>query len=360
VRSRTTRHLHDNRSNGSWSASWSSDDGPSAQLHATGTVSASPDLRDFALSPGATLEVTQREGGVVRQLTMRADAQGRVERFLVINGRTHPWDAGASAWLASFIEDLDRHTAFAAKSRVQQLLREGGVDRALSEVERIDGTYAKGAYLRLLIASAPFNTDQLVRALRASRSFSSDYELANVLTALTSRYDFSDERARNAFLKAAATLRSDYELGRVLQGFFAKEKLDDAQTQAVLAAASRMRSDYEKANVLIALTDRRLLPKASRKDYLATASTLRSDYEHGRVLKALAREPDLDADTLAQMAKQTSRMHSDYEAASTLIELSRQRALAGAARDAYERAAQGLRSQYERDRALSALADTRK
>ena len=102
-----TRHLHDDRSDGAWTASWSSDDGRSAQLRAIGTVSASPDLRDFALSPGASLDVTQREPGVVRQLTMRADAQGRVERSLVVNGRMQPWDGNAATWLASFVEDLD-------------------------------------------------------------------------------------------------------------------------------------------------------------------------------------------------------------------------------------------------------------
>ena len=73
------------------------------------------------------------------------------------------------------------------------------------------------------------------------------------------------------------------------------------------------------------------------------------------MLKTLARDAELDAETLARIAEQASQMHSDYEAASTLVELSRHRALAGSARDAYERAAQSLRSQYERERALSAL-----
>ena len=68
----------------------------------------------------------------------------------------------------------------------------------------------------------------------------------------------------------------------------------------------------------------------------------------------------MDVDALSAIFDQASRMRSDYEAASTLIELSRHRALAGTARDAYERAAQGLRSKYERERALSALADSRK
>lgn len=339
--------------------SWTEDEGRSTQLHATGAVSVTPDLRDFVLAPGGMLDATQRQPGSVHLLTLRSDAQGRLERSLMVNGRAQPWDAEASAWLASFIVELDRHTAFAAKTRVERMLREGGVDRVLSEVERIESAYAKGIYFKLLLGTPHLDTDQLVRALRAARSFHSDYELANVLNALAARYDFSDARVRSAFLDTAAVIKSDYELGRVLQAFFSKEKLDESQSQAILSAASRMHSDYEKANVLIGLSSRKLLPPKLLGAYLETAATLHSDYEHGRVLKAVAHDPDLDAGMLSRIADQTSRMHSDYEAASTLIELSRHRALAGPARAAYERAARSLRSQYERDRALAALSRDR-
>ena len=324
-----------------------------------GEVGTTPDLRDFTLAPGATVDITQRAPGSVDILTLRADAQGRIERSLMVNGRAHPWDTEASGWLASFIDELDRHTAFAAKARVQQMLKEGGPDRVLSEIDRIDSDYAKGVYFRHLIESAPLDSERLARALRTARAVHSDYELANVLNALAARYDFSDTRVRNAFLETAAGLKSDYELGRVLQAFFSKEKLDDSQTRAVLAAASRMKSDYEKANVLIGLANRKLVPRASVGTYLETAATLKSDYEHARVLKEIARDPDLDAETLSRIADQTSQLHSDYEAASTLIELSGHRALAGPARAAYQRAAERLHSEYERNRALAALARSR-
>src|SRR5205823_9126648 len=173
------RLLHDDRGPGTWSASRISDDSHGVKLHANGTVSATADLREFVISPGATLEVTLREPGIVRQLTMRADAQGRIDQSWVVNGREQPWDASAAAWLASFIEDLDRHTAFAARSRVPQLLQAGGVDRVVSEVERIDSSYAKSVYLGLLIESVRFEPNQLVRVLRALRSLQSDYERAN-------------------------------------------------------------------------------------------------------------------------------------------------------------------------------------
>ena len=49
-------------------------------------------------------------------------------------------------------------------------------------------------------------------------------------------------------------------------------------------------------------------------------------------------------------------LRSDSEAASVLVQLAGHRALAGPAREAYQRAADSLRSEYERKRALSALS----
>ena len=323
-------------------------------------MSATPDLRDFTLTPGASLDITQREPGTIRQATLRSDAQGRVARSLVVNGREQPWDAAAGAWLASFIEDLDRHTAFAAKTRLPQLLRERGVDGALSEIDRITSAYAKGVYLDLLLESARLDAPQLTRTIRAAGALSSDYERGKVLNALAAQYEFADAGARTAFLEAAAGMRSDYELGRVLQGFIGKEKLDVVQRQAVLTAAARMRSDYEKANVLIALVERTLVQPAMRALYLETAGTVQSDYEHARVLKAFAAHAALDAGTLAGVANQAGKLRSDYEAASVLVQLAGHRALAGPAREACQQAAKGLRSQHERQRALAALAQARK
>jgi beta-lactamase regulating signal transducer with metallopeptidase domain len=343
-----------------WTSSWSDDDGRSAQLHATGDVSATADLRDFVLAPGSTIDITQRAPGTIRQATLRAGTDGRVERSLVIDGREQPWDDRAAAWLASFIEDLDGRSAFAAKTRLPRLLEERGVGGALAEIERMPSTYARSVYLGLLLDTAHLEPAQVVRAARAAGSLESDYERANVLNRLAARYDFADAGARTAFLEATVGMRSDYELGRVLQGFVGKEKLDATQVQTVLAAAARMRSDYEKANVLVALATRKLLPAAARQAYLETAGTIHSDYEHARVLKAFASDPELDSAALARIADQTSKLHSDYEAASVLVNLAGHRALAGGARESYKRAAEALRSQYERNRALAALARTEK
>jgi hypothetical protein len=78
------------------------------------------------------------------------------------------------------------------------------------------------------------------------------------------------------------------------------------------------------------------------------------------VLKTFAADPDLDTAALASIAEQAGKLRSDYEAASVLVQLAGHRALAGPARDAYQRTAEGLRSQYERQRALAALAQSRK
>jgi len=343
-----------------WTSTWSDDGGRSGQLHATGEVSASPDLRDFALPPGATIDITQREPGTIRQATLRAGADGRVERSLIVNGRQQPWDDRAADWLATFVEDLDRHTAFAASVRLPLLLKERGVDGTLGEIEKMQSSYAKGVYLGRLIDGARLDPAQVARTVRVAGTLESDYERANVLTRLAARYDFGEPGERTAFLDATVGMESDYELGRVLQGFIGKEKLDARQVQTVLAAATRMRSDYEKANILVALCARKLVPPATRQAYLETATTIHSDYEHARVLKAFASDAELDAAALAQVAGQTSKLRSDYEAASVLVHLAGHRALTGAARDAYKRAAEGLRSQYERNRALAALTRSEK
>jgi hypothetical protein len=70
--------------------------------------------------------------------------------------------------------------------------------------------------------------------------------------------------------------------------------------------------------------------------------------------------PALDGEALASDAEQAGKLRLDYEAASVLVQLAGHRALAGPAREACQRAAEGLRSQYERQRALAALAQARR
>jgi beta-lactamase regulating signal transducer with metallopeptidase domain len=338
-----------------WISSWTGDDGRSAQLEATGQVAVSPDLRGLSLSPGAAAQLTRREEGQTRMVMLRADEQGRIDRSWIVDGHERPWDASTDAWVASFIDDLDRRTAFALEQRFPTLMRAGGVDAALAHVDRCESPHARGMYLAKLVESAQLDSNRLVRALRATRTIDSDYARANVLAAIAAKHDLGDSAARVAFLESASGLRSDYELGRVLKALLAKGKLDAHQVRTVLTAATRMKSDYEKANVLIGLIGNKLLVAPVRAAYLETAATLRSDYEHGRVLKALAADAALDSDTLRAIAEQAAEMRSDYEAASVLIALAGHHQLTGAPRQAYERSAQRLRSQYERQRALAAL-----
>jgi beta-lactamase regulating signal transducer with metallopeptidase domain len=355
-----SRHSHSssNRSdsgNKSWRVSWSAN-GCSVDLVASGDVRFNADFTDVSeISPGGYLEITVREGDSVRRLEFRPQG-GTLSRTYTVNGSAAPFDDAARAWLAGFLIDLDRHTAFAVEARFPALLKQG-VSAVLDEIDKMASDYVRGVYYLKLFASARLTPAEVRRvAQTAGARIDSDYELGRVLGALAEQYSLEDAAVRTAFIEAAGTLQSDYERSRLLQVVITRGAVTPEAGPTVVKLAGAMSSDYEKSRVLMALgQSRHIDPKSAAPDYLDVVVGMKSDYERGRVLKLIVDSGQLSKESLIRVLDVVGHMTSDYEAANVLVEVASHNQLEPAVKDAYLQAADRLKSDYESQRARSAL-----
>ena len=341
--------------NKSWRVSWSNN-GCSVDLVAKGDIRFNADFSDVSeISSGGYLEITIREDESTRRLEVRPQG-GALRRTYSVNGNPAPYDDAARAWLAAFLIDLDRHTAFAVEARFPALLKRG-VTAVLDEIDQMPSDYARGVYYRKLLMAAKLTPAEVERVARtAGTSMESDYELGRVLSAVAERYSLGEAEVRSAFIAAAGTLASDYERAQLLLVVIAKGAVAPEAGRTVVRLTGAMSSDYEKARVLMALGESRLIDrKAAAPDYLDVVVGMQSDYERGRVLQLIVNSGQLAKESLLRVFDVLAHMSSDYEAANVLVAVAAHNQLDAQATDVYLKAADRLQSNYESQRARAAL-----
>jgi hypothetical protein len=181
----------------------------SVSVRSRGAVAFAGDLSGIeTIGPDGSLTIDVRTAARHFRLELSAVGRGPAARRWVVDGEPHPFDAVAADWLAGFLVELDRHTAFAVEARFPWLLRLGGPDAVLAEAARSQGGHAGGIYLRRLITARALTPDQLVRLLDvATDVVTVDAEMASVLRALRERYGARLPAA--AYARAAATLSAE-------------------------------------------------------------------------------------------------------------------------------------------------------
>ena len=338
--------------------SWSNDR-CSIDARAEGTFDFADDLSDVnSMSRGGYLEIDVRRDGDRRSYEVSRDGAD-IERHYIVNRTEQPIDAEARRWIAAMILELERRSGFAAPQRVAQLLRGGGPDAVMDEVERMSSDYVQRRYLSLMLDSARLAEPQVRRAIILSaEELSSDYEQASFLTDL-GRREYITTALSGDFVKATNSIESDYERRRALGAVLTLPNLPAATVGELLRAAATFKSDYERAELLIATVKANGFPDGPARDaYLGAAAEIRSDYEKHRVLKRLT-TTELTEDQLVALLSTAKGIKSDYELATLLVEVSDGRTLTGPARDAYLAATETINSDYERRRALTALLGKR-
>jgi hypothetical protein len=111
----------------------------------------------------------------------------------------------------------------------------------LAEVDLMSSDYPRRRYVTKLLETERLTTAQLRDILaKSARSFSSDYEKAELLVSL-SKLDSFDNDAQLEFAKTAGTIRSDYERRRALSALLSRGNLSRAVVRELLEAAQVMR-----------------------------------------------------------------------------------------------------------------------
>jgi beta-lactamase regulating signal transducer with metallopeptidase domain len=338
-----------------WRVMWSQGD-CSYEIDARGEIRYNRDVTDIeSISSGGQFSIEQHLGDDTKRLVIRPRGDGSLERSYSVNGAAHEYDAGARAWFAEALVALDRQTAFAADQRVPAILERGGVDAVLQEISLLGTDYARRRYYTKLLAMRQLDRGQVKRVVeQAGADMTSDYELAELLVAVSKLDAFNDD-SHPAFVTAAKKIGSDYERRRVLNALLQRERLAPATVQALLDAASTIRSDYELAELLIDVSKRYAMNDQTRPTYIKALGSITSDYEHHRVLAAIVAGGGLTPAITRTLLEDATRIGSDYELAEFLIQIGKAGVLDASTRDTYFTAANKIGSDYEHHRALVPL-----
>jgi hypothetical protein len=354
----TTTSIHDDDGIRRLRISWSNER-CSIDARAQGTFEFADDLSDVkSMSRGAYLEIDMRRDGERRRYEVSSDGNA-LERHYTVNRTEQPIDDEARRWIAAMILELERRSGFAAPARVGQMLRSGGPDAVMDEVERMSSDHIQRRYLTVMLDSAKLQEPQARRAITlAGDELASDHEHASFLADL-GRRGYVTPAAAGDFVKSTESIQSDYERRRALGAVLTMRDLPAATVGELLRAASTFKSDHERAELLIGTVKANGFPDGAARDaYLGAATGIRSDYEKHRVLSRLT-ETELSEEQLIALLTAAKEIGSDYELASLLVEVSSGRTLDGRSRDAYIAATETIGSDYERRRALTALLGNR-
>jgi hypothetical protein len=325
------------------------------RVSARGKFSVRADLSAItSITDGGYVEIEEIEGRRDRMVRITSDRSGALQYRWTVGG-DNGFDVNREQWLADILLAIERRTAMFAKSRVPELIRQGGPRAVLDETDRMDGDYARRTYFTILLANARLDEGMLERMLRQAGDMSSDYERSEVVRAVAKNGPMTD-RVTRAAIAVATRMSSDYEKRRALSAGLESVNTLEARN-ALFTAASTMSSNYELAELLIAAQQRSMVDSLTRLSYFRAVDRLQSDYEHRRTLSALLKSRPTSLAVLSDVLRSSEFIDSDYELASLLVEFSKLVPVRGELRTLYLKAARSLSSDHEYRRALQALLE---
>ncbi len=338
-----------------WRLRWSRGD-CSYEVDARGEIRFNRDLTDIeAISSGGSFTLEQHDGDEVRRLTIRPRADGALERTYWVNGDRRPFDNAARSWLGGALVAIERRTAFASDQRVPALLQSGGVDAVMREIALLEADYARRRYYAKLLAARELSATQVRGVVeQAGATISSDYELAELLVAVSGLDAFGDN-SHEAFVTATKSIESDYERRRALNALLKRDRLATATVESLLEAASTIRSDYELAEFLVAVSGKGMLDASTRDAYFAAVGSIGSDYEHRRALAPLLKRDLMTKELAKGILASATKIESDYENAELLIAVANVITIDQDLRADFDRAADTIGSEHEYGRVMSAV-----
>jgi len=330
--------------------------GCSVRLAATGKFAFTEDFTDIgSVAAGAQVVVEVDYGGHDRRVTVRPGN----ERVYKVDGDVRPFDAEAKAWLTETITYLLRRTGYEAEARARWILDRRGIRGLIDEFGQLQGDYTRRIYYQAAVESGKLDVaayEELVEM--AARTISSDYELAELLIAVSKSQPLT-ARMQAGFAAAAKSISSDYERHRVLTAALSRPGLTPAAQAVMLEAATGIDSDYELASLLIELNDARAIDDAVRPAFFTAANTMSSDYEHRRVLTAVVGRKGASRAMLADALASAQSIGSDYELAELLTQIAGVYTVDETLRLAFFAAAATISSDHEHARALASVLDHR-
>jgi len=231
-------------------------------------------------------DASLRESLILSVNTMHSDGEKArlLSRFLEKSDTT-------SKDAESILGVIERVSSDGEKSRLLQQLAahySGGNPVRTAFFRALNTMHSDGERretLAALLQNKALVREDFVELLTSVAQLSSDGEKAALLVEMAQRYQ-EDAALRNAFFKAADTLRSDGESRRVLSELLARKPAGET-LQSVLQSTKAISSDGEKAALLVEMAKECVNNSELLASFLEVSNSLRSDGEYRKVMSTV-------------------------------------------------------------------------
>lgn len=303
-----------------------------------------------SITPGGWFSYEESHSFSSRRYQATPDGSGAIKRQYLVDGRDHPFDDEARAWVRASVPEMLRESGVDAPERVRRLLKQGGAKAVLAEIARIRSSGARRRYIEELVPIGNLNTEQFQTLLRDVRAIPSDGDKSSLLIFLA-RYTLKDNLRDNVF-QAVATINSSGDRRRVL-GRLIQEDPSRATLVGAAKSAEQIASDGDKASLLVDLARHYRGNEDMRRPFFRTAETINSSGDRARVLIAVIDDSGNDRDTLVDALHATAGIPSDGDKARVLVNAAGYWKEDDALRRAYFEAANSMNSSGDRSRVLT-------
>jgi beta-lactamase regulating signal transducer with metallopeptidase domain len=201
----------------------------------------------------------------------------------------------------------------------------------------------------------PIDVATLVDVTRSAKRMISDYEKGVLLGQIAKRYVRNDT-LREAYLEVVFSMSSDYERSKAILAIIERDSLPSASTARVLQSAVKMTSDASRGAVLKRISPTTFADTAVQRAYTEVIVAMSSDYERASTLMPLVKYRPLTQDVQLALLRVAGRITSSNDRANVLLAFLNTQGIADdVVRRAFMKAAEGLSSDYDYRRVMSAV-----
>ena len=335
------------------------------------------------------LEISRDDGELSERVIFARDGD-KVERTYYRDDEKQDNSDETQAAIGNLLSAFLGASGIKAEERVAILLRKGGVNAVLDEMNGTFGDHARRSYTVALTEQVDLSPPEIRALLTALDRVESDHDLRLALSAILENESVSADEMP-AFLATAAHIESDYDLRRLIETV-ADEPMNDASLALAIGLLETIESDHDlrrageallaqdnlsaenaarlltaAANQLESDHDIRLLLTDSvkflaqgdivAKAWLEAFDAISGDHDQRLTLSAAAEVSELSPSVVTSLIDATTSIESDHDQRLALETFADRAADDPVLLTAYKSAADRVGSDQDRRRALEAIGE---
>jgi hypothetical protein len=223
----------------------------------------------------------------------------------------------------------------------------------LTAAADLNNDHERATFLMALVGRGVPTAATQAPFFELARGIRSSHEHARVLRALAALPNLPDEVVAE-ILKNSQVVGQDFERRQVLAASLGRS-LTPSQAGGLLESAAGIRSTSERATLLVDFIKRSGVTAETASQFFPLVASINNGYEQRRVLNAVLAQAVVPEAVLAGVLRTAAAIGSAHERTEVLVAIARSRPLAGANRELYLTAADGISSQSEQSRAYAEL-----